>query len=138
MQSLAGGRVFVASLEEAEELVRPEAMGAYARHRIMGVLTVAHDVRPRCVSTLPHLSLPVEELVPTPPAWFDLACRFQHVVQGPLLVHCHGGRNRCRVFAAALLFRAWQMGLQDAIQEAGPPAGPCLDSMLAWARTAFG
>ena len=135
MKALSGGRIFVASLQEAEDLVRPEAMGAYARHGIAGVLTVAHDVRARCVSTLPHLSLPIEETVPTHPGWFELACRFAGIIQNPLLVHCHAGVNRSRVFAAAILHRVWYIDLDAAIRDADPPQGRCLDSMIACART---
>ena len=132
MREVFQGRVWTASLAETNDLVRPEAMGAYARHRISCVLTVGRDVRPACVSTLPNLCLPVDEQGATPNAFFDLACAF-HLAMGPVLVHCNAGVNRSRVFAAALLFHVWHMGLDDAIRLADPPPSIVLSSMRTWA-----
>lgn len=133
------GRVFQCGLQEADDLLRPEAMGAYARYGIRCVLTVAHDVRPRCVAVLPQLCLPVTETGPTPPAFFTLACRF-HRDFGAILVHCNAGMHRSRVFAAALAYGLWQMGLDDAIRAAdapqglAPPKSLVMESMKGWAR----
>jgi hypothetical protein len=131
-KGLPDGRLFTASLRETEDLVSPEAMGAYFGYGIRGVLTVACDVRPRCVAALPQLCLPVSESAPTFFAYFDWACAFGRQF-APLIVHCNAGVNRSRVFAAAIAHCVWGMGLEDAIRAADAPAGLVLDSMRDWA-----
>lgn len=133
------GQLWTASLQETEDLVRPEAFSAYARYGIRGVLTVACDVRPRCVAILPQLCLPVSETVEaTPDHFFSLACQFARKFS-PLIVHCNVGQHRSRVFAAAIAYRVWAMGLEDAIRAAEPlravdgTDSALLRSMRSWA-----
>jgi hypothetical protein len=133
MNEVIPGMLWTAGLREAEDLVSPEAMGAYAQHRIAAVLTVAHDIRPRCVAVLPQLCLPVREDCRTSGLLFDMACSFARLY-GALLVHCNGGRNRSRVFAAAIAHKVFLMPIDQAIAAAGPPPGPCFDSFIHWAR----
>lgn len=134
MQEVLKGMLWTASLQETEELVRPEAMGAYGRYGIRAVLTVACDVRPKCVAVLPQLCLPVIENGPTPLNFFELACKFVKSM-GPTLVHCHAGQNRSRVFAIAILVRLHQIPLERAIQMVQPFNAPQpMASMLEWAR----
>lgn len=133
------GQLWTASLHETEELVRPEAFSAYAQYGIRGVLTTAADVRPRCVAVLPQLCLPVVETVEaTPDHFFSMACQFARRFS-PLIVHCNVGQHRSRVFAAAIAYRVWAMGLEDAIRAAEPLRAPdgsdsaLLRSMRSWA-----
>jgi hypothetical protein len=133
------GQLWTASLQETEELVRPEAFSAYARYGIRGVLTAAADVRPRCVAVLPQLCLPVVETGETTPGYFfSLACQFARKFS-PLIVHCNAGQHRSRVIAAAIACKVWQMGLEDAIRAAEPlravdgSDSALLRSMRSWA-----
>ena len=132
IREVVQGQIWTASLRDTEELVSPEAMGAYAGRGIRCVLTVAEDVRPRCVAMLPQLCLPVNEVEVTPLHYFDLACQF-HLTFGPILVHCNAGVNRSTAFAAALCYRVWAMGLAQAIRAADAVPGFVLRSMEAWA-----
>lgn len=137
MIEVVKGRLFQCSVAEANALVSPESMGAYARHGIACVLTVGHDVRPRCVAVLAQLCLPVSETAPAPPAWFDLACGFVRAFPS-CLVHCNAGANRSRVFAAAVAHGVWSVSLDDALKAADVvhPHSEPLRSMLAWAKGA--
>ena len=134
MKELLKNLLWQGSAREVEDLVKPEAMGAYARHGWRGVLTVTKEDRPRIVASLAQLCIPTEELVPTPFTHFTLACRFAEIFH-PLVVHCHAGANRSRVFAAAILHRVWKIRLADAIQWADPPPGRVLDSLVLWASS---
>ncbi len=132
MRQVLQGQIWTASLKETEDLVSPEAMGKYAGLGIRSVLTVAADVRPRCVAVLPQLCLPVVETGPTPPSFFWLACQF-HQTFGGTLIHCNAGVNRSRAFAVALLYRIWKMSFEDAIRQAdATAAGDVLGSLPAW------
>ena len=134
IQEVMADRIWTASLIDTDALVSPEAMGAYAKHGIRCVLTVAEDVRPKCVAVLPQLCLPISEVRPTDPFYFDLACEF-HRTCGPILVHCNSGVNRSTAFAAALCHRVWGTPLRVAIEAASAVPGYVLRSMEAWAQT---
>lgn len=134
MREVLRARIWTASLTEANDLVSPEAMGAYIRHGIQCVLTVAHDVRPKCVAVLPQLCLPVRESERTPLAFFNMAFRFHHAF-GPVLIHCNAGMNRSRVFAAAIMHSVYGETIEDAIRSADPPdTGLVVASWLELAR----
>jgi hypothetical protein len=132
VKELLRGQLWQGSAAEVEILTKPEAMGAYARYGWRGVVTVSRESRPQVVGALAQLCLPVEELTPTPFTYFTLACRFAREF-APLVVHCHAGANRSRVFAAAIVFRVWQVPLEEAIRLADPPPGRVMDSLILWA-----
>lgn len=132
MREVHTGYIWTASLKETEGLVSPEAMGKFAGLGIRSVLTVAADVRPLCVASLPQLCLPVVETGPTLPDFFRLACQF-HRAFGATLIHCNEGVNRSRAFAVALLCRVWGMSFEDAIRQADvTAAGDVLGSLRSW------
>jgi hypothetical protein len=99
---------------------------------LKAVLTVAHDIRIKVPANIIHLHLPVDEIHPTDPKYFNLACRLGTY---PLLVHCMAGANRSRVFAAAIAYQALGTPLPKAIELADPPpSGIVFESMMKWAR----
>jgi len=99
---------------------------------LKAVLTVAHDIRVKVPANIIHLHLPVDEVNPTDPKYFNLACRLGTY---PLLVHCMAGANRSRVFAAAIASQALGVPLEKAIELADPPpSGIVFESMMKWAR----
>ena len=100
---------------------------------LKAVLTVAHDIRMKVPANMVHLHLPVDEIHPTDPKYFDLACSLDTF---PLLVHCMAGANRSRVFAAAIAYHVSEMTLKEAIELADPPpSGIVFESMMKWARS---
>lgn len=99
---------------------------------LKAILTVAHDVRIKVPANIVHLHLPVDEINPTSPSYFDLACNLNIF---PMFVHCMAGANRSRVFAAAIAFKAFKVPLEEAIALADPPpCGVVFESMMKWAK----
>lgn len=99
---------------------------------LKAVLTVAHDIRIKVPANIIHLHLPVDEINPTDPKFFNLACRLGTF---PLLVHCMAGANRSRVFATAIAYHSLAVPLDQAIERADPPpSGIVFDSMMKWAK----
>jgi hypothetical protein len=99
---------------------------------LKAVLTVADNIRIKVPANMVHLHLPIDEISPTNPKYFELACRLGTY---PLLVHCMAGANRSRVFAAAIAYHGLGIPLEKAIAQADPPpSGFVFDSMMKWAR----
>jgi hypothetical protein len=135
MREVLKGLIWTATAQEVEDLCKPESFSAYAQHGIRAVLTVTDGDRPKVVASLPQLCIPINERDETPALYFDLACRFVKAF-GPTVVHCHGGLNRSRVFAAALMHRLYSVPLEQAVQIADPlvpGSGQPLKSMREWA-----
>lgn len=100
---------------------------------LKAILTVAHDIRIKVPANMVHLHLPIDELNPTDPKYFDMACRLNTI---PMLVHCMAGANRSRVFAAAIAYRVFKLPLEKAIELADPPpSGIVFESMMKWAKS---
>jgi len=125
------GSLYQSGANEAIDIcLRPDAIEKLG---LRSVITVAHDVRIKVPATLVHLHLPIDEIHPTDPHYFDLAC---NLGVWPALIHCMAGANRSRVFAAAIAYRTFGATMEKAIEAADPPpSGIVYESMLKWAKT---
>lgn len=129
-RQIVTGTLYQSGAAEAMDICKsPERIEALG---LKAVITVAHDIRIQVPANLVHLHLPIDEINPTDPKYFNLACRLGTF---PLLVHCMAGANRSRVFAVAIAYHSLGMSLEKAIAIADPPpSGVVYDSMMKWAK----
>ena len=129
-RQIVTGTLFQSGAAEAMDIC--QNVGMLQRLGLKAILTVAHDIRIQVPASMVHLHLPIDEMNPTDPKYFNLACRLGTY---PLLVHCMAGANRSRVFAAAIAYHSLGMPLDKAIEIADPPpSGIVFESMMKWAR----
>lgn len=129
-REVVDGMVYQGSAAQAIAIC--ESNGRLTELGLKAVLTVADNIRIRVPANIVHLHLPIDELLPVPKKYFNIACNLGIY---PLLVHCQAGANRSRVFAAAIAHKAWDIPLVEAIKLADPPdSGVVFKSMMEWVR----